>query len=139
MKLGIQICSELEWESAKSILKIKRNDLQHYPFGEYFVRSLGQHECICFHSGATKTKAAAACQFAIDMDISRSGIGQMQVIEFISHLYFFSGFAISHFKKMGVKSLFLPIGKFLGEKEKGGIPRIQNSGDTILNSTRFAE
>jgi len=48
------------------------------------------------------------------------------------------GLAISHFQKMGGKFLSLPIGKFLGEK-KGGIPRIQNSGDTILNSTRFAE
>jgi hypothetical protein len=58
-------------ESAKSILKIKRNDLQRQPFGEYFARSFGQHECICYHSGVTKTKAAAACQFAIDMDIGR--------------------------------------------------------------------
>jgi len=66
MKLGIQICSELEWESAKSILKIKRNVLQRQPFGEYFARSFGQHECICYHSGATKTRGAAACQFAID-------------------------------------------------------------------------
>ena len=66
MKLGIQICSELEWECAKSILKIKRNDAQRQPFGEYFARSFGRHECICYHSGATKTKAAAACQFAID-------------------------------------------------------------------------
>jgi len=66
MKLGIQICSELEWESAKSILKIKKNVLQRQPFGEYFSCSFGQHECICYHSGATKTRAAAACQFAID-------------------------------------------------------------------------
>jgi adenosylhomocysteine nucleosidase len=66
MKLGIQICSELEWESAKSILKIKRNVSQRQPFGKYFAHSFGQHECICYHSGATKTRAAAACQFAID-------------------------------------------------------------------------
>jgi hypothetical protein len=42
-------------------------------------------------------------------------------------------------KRYGLKILFFTIGKFLGEKEKGGILRIQNSGDTILNSTRFAE
>jgi adenosylhomocysteine nucleosidase len=66
MKLAIQICSELEWESIKSILHIKRNDLKLHPFGEYFVHMFGQRECICYHSGATKTKAAAACQFAID-------------------------------------------------------------------------
>jgi nucleoside phosphorylase len=67
IKLGIQICSELEWECAKSTLKIKRNDVQRQTFGEYFARSFGQHECICYHSGATKTRAAAACQFAVDI------------------------------------------------------------------------
>jgi len=66
MKLRIQICSDLEWESAKLTLKIKRNELQRQPFGEYFACAFGQHEYICYHSGATKTKAAAACQFAID-------------------------------------------------------------------------
>jgi adenosylhomocysteine nucleosidase len=66
MKLRIQICSEFEWENAKSILKIKRNVLQRQLFGEYFARSFGQQEWICYHSGATKTRAAAACQFAID-------------------------------------------------------------------------
>ena len=66
MKLAIQICSELEWESIKSILHIKRNDLKLQPFGEYFVHLFGQRKCICYQSGATKTRATAACQFAID-------------------------------------------------------------------------
>jgi adenosylhomocysteine nucleosidase len=39
--------------------------LQFSPFGEWFDHPLGSNECICFHSGATKTRARAACQYAI--------------------------------------------------------------------------
>jgi nucleoside phosphorylase len=66
MKLAIQICSELEWGTSKSILKITRGKLHRQPFGDYFEHDFGIHECILYESGATKTKAAAACQFAID-------------------------------------------------------------------------
>jgi adenosylhomocysteine nucleosidase len=66
MKLAIQICSELEWKSTKAILKIDRGKLQSQPFGEYFNYRVNQHRSIIYHSGATKTRAAAACQFAID-------------------------------------------------------------------------
>ena len=66
MKLAIQICSELEWQSARSILKIGRDRLLRQPYGEYFNYRVGRHRSIIYHSGATKTRAAAACQFAID-------------------------------------------------------------------------
>lgn len=66
MKLVIQICSELEWGTTKSILKITKDKLHHQPFGDYFEYQIGIHECILYESGATKTKAAAACQFAVD-------------------------------------------------------------------------
>jgi nucleoside phosphorylase len=66
MKLSIQICSELEWESTKSILKIGPDQLRNYPCGKYFNYRVGKHGSIIYHSGATKTRAAAACQFAID-------------------------------------------------------------------------
>ena len=66
MKLGIQICSELEWSSTKSILKIGAGQLRKQPYGEYFNHRFGKHRSIIYHSGATKTRAAAACQFAID-------------------------------------------------------------------------
>jgi hypothetical protein len=32
MKLSIQICSELEWGSTKSILKISRGELRKQPY-----------------------------------------------------------------------------------------------------------
>jgi len=66
MKLAIQICAELEWRCTKSNLDVKKNQLRHQPFGEYFKRPIGEHEAAIFESGATKTKSAAACQYAID-------------------------------------------------------------------------
>jgi adenosylhomocysteine nucleosidase len=66
MKLAIQICSEVEWRRTKSILKISRDQLRKQLYGEYFYFRVGQHRSIIYHSGATKTRAAAACQFAID-------------------------------------------------------------------------
>lgn len=66
MKLAIQICSELEWGTTKSILKITKDKLHHQPFGDYFEHQIGRQEGIFYQSGATKTRSAAACQFAID-------------------------------------------------------------------------
>jgi nucleoside phosphorylase len=66
MKFAIQICSELEWESTKAILKIGGGKLQNQPFGDYFNYRVGKHRSIIYQGGATKTRAAAACQFAID-------------------------------------------------------------------------
>ena len=66
MKLAIQICSELEWGITKSILKITKDKLYRQPFGDYFEHQIGRQEGIFYQSGATKTRAAAACQFAID-------------------------------------------------------------------------
>lgn len=40
--------------------------MQKQPYGKYFNHRFGQHQSIIYHSGATKTRAAAACQFAID-------------------------------------------------------------------------
>jgi len=66
MKLAIQICSELEWVITKSILKIGREQLRKHHYGEYFNYRVGLYQTIIYHSGASKTRAAAACQFAID-------------------------------------------------------------------------
>jgi nucleoside phosphorylase len=66
MKLAIQICSELEWGTTKSLLKISKDKLHRQPFGDYFGKQIGLHKCILYESGATKTKATAACQFAVD-------------------------------------------------------------------------
>jgi adenosylhomocysteine nucleosidase len=66
LKLGIQICSDLEWKSVKEILQVRKAHLYQQPFGEYFTHSSGQDEFVSYHSGPTKTCASAACQFAID-------------------------------------------------------------------------
>lgn len=66
VKLAIQISSELEWKSTRSIFKIGRGQLLKQPYGDYFNCWVGQHQSIICQSGATKTRAAAACQFVID-------------------------------------------------------------------------
>jgi adenosylhomocysteine nucleosidase len=66
MKLAIQICSEFEWGATKSILKITKDKLHRQPFGDYFEHQIGRQDSIYYQSGATKTRGAAACQFAID-------------------------------------------------------------------------
>ncbi len=66
MKLAVQICAECEWCCTKSLRGIARRDIEAHPFGEYFEGPLGKHEAVFFASGATKTRAAAACQRIID-------------------------------------------------------------------------
>jgi nucleoside phosphorylase len=66
MKFVIQICAELEWKCSKSILKIKKSTLRPQPFGECFEHAIGKHRAVVYESGATKTRASAACQYAID-------------------------------------------------------------------------
>ena len=60
----IQVSSENEWSSLKSILP--NSKLSATPFGEAFSKNIKDSECVFFHGGASKTSSAAACQFAID-------------------------------------------------------------------------
>jgi nucleoside phosphorylase len=62
----IQICSELEWQAVKEILNVQPRNLAFYPYGEFFNHFIMDEPCLFFCSGDTKTKSAAACQFAID-------------------------------------------------------------------------
>jgi len=62
----VHICSKAEWNSIKQILDIEQEKINRYPLGEYFQQKLHDTNCIFYHSGATKTRAAAACQYAID-------------------------------------------------------------------------
>jgi adenosylhomocysteine nucleosidase len=62
----VQICSELEWKAVKDILEVPQKDLSRYPYGEFFSQNMENSPCLFFCSGDTKTKSAAACQYAID-------------------------------------------------------------------------
>ena len=66
MIIGIQICSGQEWRATQKIKHISPGDLEHYPYGEFFRNSVESHEAVFFHSHCTKTRAAGACQYAID-------------------------------------------------------------------------
>jgi nucleoside phosphorylase len=60
----IQISSELEWSSLKSLIQI--SNFIPTPFGESFSYLINGKNCMFFHAGASKTKSSAACQFAIN-------------------------------------------------------------------------
>lgn len=40
--------------------------MREYPYGEWFRWTLGGQDCVLFNSRRTKTRAAGACQYAID-------------------------------------------------------------------------
>jgi len=48
-------------------LGIRAERLRLQPFGQYFEQPFNGHEGIFYQSGDTKTRSAAACQFAIDL------------------------------------------------------------------------
>jgi len=62
----IHICSGREWRSTKDIFQVPSTQLKQQALGEYFETEINNKKCIIYHSGPTKTKAAAACQHAID-------------------------------------------------------------------------
>jgi len=62
----MQVCARGEWRSLKKILGNTEVEIKTYPFGEYIRCMIKDKECIFFHSGATKTRSSAACQYAID-------------------------------------------------------------------------
>lgn len=62
----IQVCSKREWSSLRELLKDIDYQINKYPFGEFIRLNFYDRDCIFYHSGATKTKSSAACQFAID-------------------------------------------------------------------------
>ena len=66
MLICIHICSGREWRSTKEIFEVKREDIHNYPLGEYFNQEIQNNQCLIYHSGPTKTRAAAACQYAIE-------------------------------------------------------------------------
>jgi nucleoside phosphorylase len=66
MTIGIQICSGAEWRATKPLLGIPPGAVQQFPYGEYLHATIADRECVFFHSRRTKTRAAGACQYAID-------------------------------------------------------------------------
>lgn len=61
----IQICADNEWDAVKQILsKILHQEGTERGY-EYIVHLSDGIQCVYFYSGASKTYAAAGCQFAI--------------------------------------------------------------------------
>ncbi len=64
--LCIQVCSSQEWKAFKEIMDFNESEYNVYPFGEYVITKINNEESIFYYSGETKTRSAAACQYAID-------------------------------------------------------------------------
>lgn len=62
--ISFQLCSDLEWDSVKMLFK--DFDLKTSPYGELFTIQNNQKSLTFFHSGTTKLKAAAGCQYILD-------------------------------------------------------------------------
>jgi nucleoside phosphorylase len=66
LALGIQICSGTEWRAARHLLDVPADTIATFPYGEYVRSTLSSEPCVFYHSRRTKTRAAGACQYAID-------------------------------------------------------------------------
>jgi nucleoside phosphorylase len=66
MPFGVQICSGTEWTAATTLLSVSPGAIGRFPYGEFFNRSISGRDCVFFNSRRTKTRAAGACQYAID-------------------------------------------------------------------------
>ena len=62
----VQICSNMEWQSVLDIQYPDPSAVCSYPQGRYFIQQLYGAHLVFFHSGIGKTRAGAACQYAID-------------------------------------------------------------------------
>lgn len=66
MPIGIQICSGSEWRATKPLLGDGDAGVRAFPYGEYIEAAVAGQPCVFFSSRRTKTRAAGACQYAID-------------------------------------------------------------------------
>ena len=64
--VGIHICSGTEWRATKALLRVEPAAVGAFPYGEFLHTAVGGRPCVFFHSRRTKTRAAGACQYAID-------------------------------------------------------------------------
>lgn len=62
--IAIHINSNEEWEATKELLNPE--EIEYFPYGEFFKIELDSFQGVYYHSGATKTRSAGACQYAIN-------------------------------------------------------------------------
>lgn len=66
MPFGVQICSGTEWAATTGLLNVSPSAIGRFPYGEFLDQSMSGRDCVFFNSRRTKTRAAGACQYAID-------------------------------------------------------------------------
>jgi nucleoside phosphorylase len=66
MPFGVQICSSTEWTATRTLLSVSPSAIGRFPYGEFFSQPISGRDGVFFNSRRTKTRAAGACQYAID-------------------------------------------------------------------------
>ena len=66
MTIGVHICSGSEWRATQELMPTAEAQVSRFPYGEFFHETIAARECVFYHSRRTKTRAAGACQYAID-------------------------------------------------------------------------
>lgn len=64
--LAFSIASKEEWKRTKEIYKIKEDDLNVSPFGEYFFTTINNSKCLFYRSMVRKILSAASTQWMVD-------------------------------------------------------------------------
>lgn len=65
-KVCIPIAAKEEWQAFLVTMTINEQDCKSFPYGVYIELLINDWHCVFYHSGATKTRSAGACQYAID-------------------------------------------------------------------------
>ncbi len=60
----VSIANKDEWKSTKEYYQ--DISINNYPFGEYFIKDINNHEVLFFYTGVRKTNASASTQYMID-------------------------------------------------------------------------
>lgn len=63
--IGISIATKWEWEATLKFFKKQLNDLQQYPYGEYFLDKINDKDIIFYNTGARKVNGIGANQYMI--------------------------------------------------------------------------
>lgn len=64
--IGISIAAKKEWETTLTYFGINHDELQKYPFGEYFRKIIDNKDVIIYLGGVRKMNASASTQYMID-------------------------------------------------------------------------
>lgn len=64
--IGIGIAATIEWKAVLKFYNIDKNEINEYPYGLYFKKSLKDKECVFYKCTGRKVISSSATQYMID-------------------------------------------------------------------------